>query len=282
MSIHFPLTDWSVLKASGADATKFLNSFCTNDLTKLTEGDSCEAFFTDVKAHVLAYATICRQAADELLIVLSSPHAKDLLTHLDRYLICEKVTLETLAEHSMLFTNTPITASAETIVVPLKAYEENASLWINTSEAMEASLGSLSNADSKLIAREQFEQTRILKGIPKDHVDVNERNLPQEIDRIEQTISFTKGCYLGQEPVARIDALGQVNWLLRGLHFTSAEAPGAGTELYHDNKVVGRVTSSVATEEGSVGLGYIRRKVANDETELTFDKESARVKSLPF
>lgn len=279
---YCPLEDWSALQVEGPDAPKFLNSFCTNDLLKLEPNDSCEAFFTDVKAHILAYTTVYRESEERYFVLLSSSLADQLLTHLDRYLIREQVTLEAFVKHAMLFTNAPIQPSAETFVVPIKAYGESANVWLGSLESINNAIELLKKEDKQLLTTDEFNRIRILNGVPKDQLDVDQRNLPQEVDRVEQTISFTKGCYLGQEPVARIDALGQVNWLLRGLRFTSVNAPAAGTELHSDEKVVGRVTSSLMTERGPIGLGYVRRQVANQEKKLSFDDGQAQISALPF
>ena len=75
-------------------------------------------------------------------------------------------------------------------------------------------------------------------------VDFDDRNFPQEVGRNEQAISFTKGCYLGQETVARIDALGHVNQRLAGVRFAGTNVPDAGNELTYAGKTAGQVTSA--------------------------------------
>jgi folate-binding protein YgfZ len=92
---------------------------------------------------------------------------------------------------------------------------------------------------------ESFEVLRIEAGTPVFGREVTEKHLPQELDRDERAINFVKGCYLGQETVARIDALGHVNQVLRGLRFDpDAVDPGQGAEVEADGKRVGVVTSS--------------------------------------
>jgi folate-binding protein YgfZ len=85
---------------------------------------------------------------------------------------------------------------------------------------------------------------RIEAGTPLYGVDFDERNFPQEVGRDEQAISFTKGCYLGQETVARIDALGHVNQRIVGVKFVGETIPTAGTELTAGGATVGHVTSA--------------------------------------
>ena len=104
-----------------------------------------------------------------------------------------------------------------------------------------------------------FHQERVRAGFPWYGIDLSDKNLPQEASRNDQTISFTKGCYLGQETVARLDALGQVQkqlvrWSIEG----SRVAPGA--EVSSDGKVVGRLTSIADTDDGKqIAIGIARR-----------------------
>ncbi|MBL8829842.1 MAG: hypothetical protein JNM18_22880, partial [Planctomycetaceae bacterium] len=98
-------------------------------------------------------------------------------------------------------------------------------------------------------------------GWPTTDVDISDKNLPQELNRDATAISFVKGCYIGQETVARIDALGHVNKYLAPLKFAPATEPQPGDELTNDGQPVGSVTSVAYSPRcGShVGLGYVRR-----------------------
>jgi len=106
-----------------------------------------------------------------------------------------------------------------------------------------------------------LEVIRIEEGFPVIGLDITEKNLPQEVGRNAKAISFTKGCYLGQEIVARIDSRGAVSKLLCGLRFQSAEVPPSGGELTHEGQPAGQVTSAAYSPgfQASVALGYIRR-----------------------
>jgi folate-binding protein YgfZ len=95
-------------------------------------------------------------------------------------------------------------------------------------------------------------------------------NLPQEVGRDARTISFVKGCYLGQETVARIDAIGHVNKVLRGFQFSAREEIAPGTALGKDGKTVGSITSTAVDPRNgrTVGLGYVRVQHADAGTTL--------------
>ena len=107
----------------------------------------------------------------------------------------------------------------------------------------------------------------------------SEENLPQELARDRWAISFNKGCYLGQETVARLDALGHVNQELRRLRFSGDIAPEPGLALTADDKPAGRVTSSVwsPAAQGPVALGYVRRNWLAAGTKLQSARGEATV-----
>lgn len=261
---HAVMADWSAVEAVGPDAGKFLQSFCTNDVVKLVDGESCEAMFTDVKAHVVAYAWIVRQTEDCYVALLFSDRAEVLCSHLDRYLIREQVELRIVAPGPW----TVGTTAVGDLAIPVTAL----------GEGLVASYGEV---EGKRIPTEEFERRRIRLGVPSDGVDVDERNLPQEVDRVEQSISFTKGCYLGQEPVARIDALGRVNWLLRGVTVEGA-VPSAGEPLTAEGKSVGRITSAIQDGQQAIALAYVRREHSVAGIQLSLGDREAFVSELPM
>ncbi|WP_146572125.1 CAF17-like 4Fe-4S cluster assembly/insertion protein YgfZ [Botrimarina hoheduenensis] len=287
-NVYAVLDGWSALSVAGPDAVRFVQSFCTNDVAALAVGDSCEAFFTDVKAHVLAYGVVAR-LAETLVVVLSSAGADALCAHLDRYLIREQVTLQTLSDQQLLLlgctVDPKITASVVTVVAA--GWPAGVRFAIVPATAVTGVVHQLEQVAKPLDA-EALERQRIAWGIPRDGVDVDARNLPQEVDRNEHAISFKKGCYLGQEPVARIDALGRVNWLLRGVRI-EGPAPASGTALREaqitaqaDEKSVGRITSSAATASGAIALAYLRREHATVGLRVRVNGVAAIVESLPM
>ncbi|MGZ8764836.1 MAG: CAF17-like 4Fe-4S cluster assembly/insertion protein YgfZ [Acidimicrobiia bacterium] len=107
-----------------------------------------------------------------------------------------------------------------------------------------------------------YERWRIETGIPKLGVDVNEKTIPQEAFLEQSAVSFTKGCFLGQELVCRIDTRGHVNKYLRRLEVAGADCPEIGAEIRTGDTIVGAVTS-VTPVDGRpvVALGYLRREV---------------------
>ena len=276
------LEGWSAVNVTGPDAAKFLQGFCTNDIVRLAEGESCEAFFTDVKARVLAFGWVTR-FADRCVVLLSSSEAPALATHLDRYLLSANAEVAPLENEAIyLLLSSSLRQGSDLLQLPALAYGAEASVAVGETEAIDNQIARMTSDGWCVMTSADFEQTRIRLGVPCDRKDVDDRNFPQEVDRNETAISFTKGCYLGQEPVARIDAMGQVNWLLRGLRLESGKKIGEGTELQHDGKTVGRVTSFAMTDKGAIGLGYVRREHAASGTHLTAGEEKVEVALFPM
>jgi tRNA-modifying protein YgfZ len=126
---------------------------------------------------------------------------------------------------------------------------------------------------------EVAEIARIEQGLPAYGVDITSENLPQEVGRDAQAISFTKGCYLGQETVARIDALGHVNRHLSRIAIDSESPPPRGAEFLSAGKTVGNVTSSCFSPRlgKSLALGYLRRGSHGPGTKMEIGGHAAEV-----
>lgn len=110
---------------------------------------------------------------------------------------------------------------------------------------------------------EELEVLRIEAGVPKQGVDVDDATIPQEAFLERDAVSFTKGCFIGQELVCRIDSRGHVNRFLRRLDLPGTVVPPHGSDVHHDGKAVGGVTSAVAVpgDDRVVALAMIRREV---------------------
>jgi folate-binding protein YgfZ len=117
-------------------------------------------------------------------------------------------------------------------------------------------------------AADELERHRIGNRYPKFGVDADSETLPQELQRDAQAISFDKGCYLGQETVARIDALGHVNRLLVGLRWESGPLPQLPAELIESDSRVGRMTSLASGSSAVRGLAIVKRAAARPGVQL--------------
>ena len=143
----------------------------------------------------------------------------------------------------------------------------------------------LRQAGARPCGSEAVEIARIEAGTPLFGRDITDANLPQEIARDARAISFVKGCYIGQETVARLDALGHVNRTLAGVRFAATDVPASGTELTDDSgKVAGRVTSATfsPTLGAPLALAFVRRETNTPGSKLTSAVGPAEVVQLPL
>lgn len=287
----FDLSARTQLELTGDDRAAFLHNLCTNDIRKLAAGSGCEAFLLDARGHILGLVWVfCRPQS--LVIDMVPGQASALLAHLDRYLIREKVELhDRSAQWAELLVDGPGAAEAAARV----AGDE---VWINEvdwtgaggrlvscpRERFALLRDALADAGCVLADAASFNAARLEAGTPLWGVDISEKNLPQEVARDARAISFVKGCYLGQETVARIDALGHVNKTLCGVQFGGSEIPGAGTALAAGGRPAGEVTSAAWSPRlrAPLALAWLRRGTNTPGTRLDSPLGPAQVVALPL
>jgi tRNA-modifying protein YgfZ len=279
------LTGWSSISVAGADRQSFLHNFCTNDVKRLVPGASCEAFFTNVKGKIVGHGVLhCRET--EILFLGVPGQGSRLVEHLDRYVIREDVALhDTTKERSLLLVTGDESLEDSHVSVQwdivgrrdMKLHEVDA-------RTLPETLRGLIVHGFVVAGLQAFETARIEAGMPRYGVDFNDENLPQEVGRDHEAISFTKGCYLGQETVARIDALGHVNQRLVGVRFTSKDRPMSGTQLTRDGRAVGSVSSAAFSPKlnAPLALAMVRREANSPGTRLASAIGECEVVSLPL
>jgi folate-binding protein YgfZ len=197
----------------------------SNDVLALAVGDACDAMLLTAKARLIAPVRVLRRGDDDFL-VLTEPELGDRLrTELLKFRFAAKAEIEPEEHESWL-----VLGGDETLD--------------------DRPAGDEVDAD-------QHERWRIEQGIPKWGAELDESILPAEAGLTETHVSFTKGCYPGQEPIARQHYRGKVNRRLRVLEVDSASP---GDEVVHGEKSVGRITSAVP----GVALGYVRVEVPDD------------------
>src|SRR5262249_53366715 len=144
-----------------------------------------------------------------------------------------------------LLSHCAVTIAVVPVVVRSVEYAGSASCFVQAPAAEISTVTkTLADAGALECMPAAIESARLEAGFPLFGQDITEDNLPQEVGRDAQAISFTKGCYLGQETVARIDALGHVNRRLVGLKFSGTEIPQIGAAIIAGDQQVGRVTSA--------------------------------------
>jgi folate-binding protein YgfZ len=274
------------IELTGPDRAAVLNNLCTNDVMDLRPTTGCEAFVTSARGKVLGHVLIFAEE-DALVVETVAGQADRLLPHFEKYIIREDVELQDRsAQWAEILLAGPRAAElwrtigagtapdlicrhvtvemADGPVAVRRVPMTSGPTWLISADAdvITSLADRLRHSGAADCQAEACEQVRIESGWPVYGSDITDRNLPQEIDRDSQAISFDKGCYLGQEPVARIDALGHVNRKLTGLRFSTADIPAVGTECFHGAKIAGRVTSAAYSPRLSAALamGYVRRE----------------------
>jgi tRNA-modifying protein YgfZ len=279
------VSDRTQVRLTGADRVKFLHGFCTNDIKRLSAGSGCEAFLTNVKGRVVGHVFVF--CGDQDLILETSPgQAEAVIRHLDRYVIREDVQFDDLqARVAELFVAGPRSDAALAALIgaavpaEMLAHQTGqvsgvpisvrrvplatgpAFLLSYPTDAQAELQRRLGEAGVRPCGAEVLDIIRVEAGFPWYGRDIHEDCLPQEVNRDAQAISFTKGCYLGQETVARIDALGHVNRKLAGVRWHGSDMLQTGQELTVAGQAIGRVTSAVWSPRARavLTLAYLRR-----------------------
>ncbi|MCA9078312.1 MAG: folate-binding protein YgfZ [Planctomycetaceae bacterium] len=290
----FDLGQRAQIELRGNDRQSFLHNFCTNDINKLTPGEGCEAFLTNIKGRILGH--IIASAINDVLWIDSEPDtAQFIVSHLDKYLITEEVEItdrthdlaelllvgpnagQWLSDHLNDFAipslNGLTNAAFDGIDVMVRQVPFTAQpsfQLIVPKTVTERLQQSIQQSDVSLATPDVFEALRIEAGYPRYGVDLTDENIAQEANRTNQAISFTKGCYLGQEPIARLDALGHVNKDLRRLELADGPAPSPGTPvLTTAGDEVGRITSAAISPPIGHPIALAMLKTSASATDAT-------------
>ncbi len=230
------------MRVAGPDAADYLQRMVSNDVEALGVGEACPALLLTAKARVIAPLLVLRRSEDDFL-VLTEPELGDavraLLTRMRLRARCE-IEVE---EHSS--------------VVVLGGTEGGfATDFPGARELIDAALTPTLDAG-------ELELRRIEAGVPRWGREIDDRILPAEAGLDVTHVDFGKGCYPGQEPVARLHYRGHPNRGLRVLELD--DVPEIDAELVYDGRTVGRVTSAARRVDGSVvALAYVRTEVPED------------------
>ncbi len=253
------LLDRSTVTASGPDAVAYLQSMLSNDVESPPPGGGVYALLLTPKARVIADVEVF--AADGGLVLATDPARRDeVLATLLRSRFRRKVELAP-SGHAVVWGEAD-GALAE-IATPIGPYRLLAEPPAESDDPL------------------AWELARIEAGMPRFGREFDGESMPAEAGLEERAISFTKGCYPGQEPVARLRYRGHANRGLRGLAFEDGAA-AAGAEVVAGGKAVGRVTSPAQSpRHGPIALAVLRREVGDGDL-VEAGGHRARVRGLPF
>lgn len=288
-----------VLAARGPDGAEYLQGQLTNDVEALAPGDGQYAALLDRKGHMQADMRVLRPSAEEILVDTEPEAREAVLRHLTMYSIGREVEIVDLTtERAILSLIGPRSAEvAGTAVLPENNCETASiggveCLAAGTAEGLDLIAATtdaprlreaLLEAGAVEVSPASVEILRIEAGTPRFGAEMGPETMPAEAGIVERAVSFTKGCYIGQETVARLHYKGKPNRHLRGLLLSAAGVePGAPLRL--GEKEVGRLGSvGVSPALGPVGLAILRREAEpGAELRVGEDGVTARVAALPF
>jgi folate-binding protein YgfZ len=302
-------SDRGKLALSGSGALEFLNGQITNDVAGMAAGDGCYAAFLTHKGKMLGDVRVL--AADgEVLLDTERVALQALFDMIRRFKVGYEVEVDkrTLQCHlfSLLGPRARAVAAAaagtEELALPVAEHAHRQATiagrpvrLVSTSDGgvdvlmaagdAEAVREALEAAEAQAATEADAEIVRVEHGIPRYGLEMDDTTIPQEAGINERAVSFTKGCYVGQETVARLFYRGKPNRHLRGVRLS--EPVGAGAELRIGDRVVGVLSSSVSSPAfGPIGLALVRREVEPGSTVSVDSGEggaaSAQVLELPF
>lgn len=308
----------------GADRARFLHGQVTNDIRKLRPGEGCYTAITTAKGKMESDANVfC--LGEELLLDAEPGQGPKLISRLGKYMVADDVQIvDVAAEYGLLSVLGPraeevIRAPGWFAEIPGRAYgsvkaAEGAAgetylarnprlgdagrlpgfdLFVpagRLAAVAEELVGVAERLGGRACGWQAFETCRIEAGIPRFGMDMDENQIPLECGLEARAITYTKGCYIGQEVINRIHSVGHVNRELRGLWLADdlPGLPGRGEKLFHAGKEAGYVTSAVKSPrfKANIALGYVRREAGGLGTELSVTVQGiqtrARVTALPF
>jgi folate-binding protein YgfZ len=274
--------DRDMVRVAGPDAVGFLQGQCSQDVAALAVGGSAWSLVLQPQGKVDALVRATRTAVDAIVLDVDGGFGDLLIGRLARFKLRVKAEMDTLEWRCLALRGPGAAASGATVVDPEVLVADAG--WPGLPGVDLLGPAPQAPAGVELIGDAAYQIARIESGIPAMGAELTERTIPAEAGIVERTVSFTKGCYTGQELVARIDSRGgHVPRHLRGIVIDGAAPAGAAVVVA--GKTVGALTSVAATPDGTVALAYVGRDVVPPAPALvTWEggRAAARVEALPI
>jgi folate-binding protein YgfZ len=289
----------AALTVRGADAAEYLQGQLTNDIEALEPEEGCYAALLDRKGHLSSDMRVLRLENGELWLDLEPDAAEAVLKHLRTYSVGREVEIEDATdrwsvisligprsgelsgfeglgpEHAQRFRQwdgADVLGVATDVGIDLIIKDEGAA-------AIQAALGA---AGAVQVSGEAAEIVRVESGRPRLGLEMSSEHMPAEAGIVERAVNFEKGCYIGQEPVARLHYRGKPNRTLRGLRLSGPAAHG--DPLLLGDREVGTIgTACLSPAHGPIALAIVRREAGTGEKVAVADgSTTAEVVELPF
>jgi len=312
----FPLADRALLAVSGGDGARFLQGQLTNDVAALDPAgprSGCYALVLTPQGRIVADLHVLARPG-EYWLETAATRAAAAAARLEKYVIAADVRIADRSDGWARFAIegprarelvaaaapgappgllpdacAPLRiAGVEALVAAFGWSGEDALQLFVPVAAAAAAAGALRDAGARVEAEwgdsAALEVLRIEAGIPRAGAELGEEVLPAEARLVERAVSFTKGCYTGQEVVARMHSRARVGHLLVGVALAGgAPLPAPGAALLHAGAKVGELTSVTRSPAaGAIALGFVRAADAEPGTGLDYEGGQARIVALPF
>ena len=298
----------SRLELMGPDRERFFGGMVTAAIEGLPQGNGHFGFITDVRGRILASATVLA-LEDRLWLEIPKGRGRTIIEHLEKYIVTDQIEILPLGDMASVKIAGPRSAEALADLgtsaaaeldepwshtqVELLDYQARLvreghggvpafSLW-QSSAIAPLMADDLAEAGLQRVGREATEALRIEHGHPRWGVDYDDANLPQETG-IEDAVDYEKGCYLGQEIVARIHYRGQPARRMCRLVFEPGHTPAAGTEIEFDGRTAGTVTSVSRSprDETAIGLALLPRRAVEALPQARVRLQGREVRFTPL
>lgn len=292
------------LTIGGKNAAQFINGLVSNDVKNLPPGAGVLAAFPTVQGKVAALARVY-QLGDSLLLELDASNRAKIFQSLNRFVLAGEFFLTDATETLALFSLQGPRAAELLNGLLGQALDANTVYAISTHQLADASVHIATHSrtgepgfdlftpveaapqlwqllltrGARAVGQTAWEMARLEAAIPREPVDVNENYIVNETN-LADAVSYTKGCYLGQEVIARIHWRGQPAKQLKGLWVDTAEPPTSGTEIWaSDGKKIGEITSSVRSLalDRVIALGYVHRYYLNASAPFTLKQGEVEI-----
>src|SRR5215216_1210809 len=303
------LSDRGRIRVSGSEAVMFLNGLITNDMKTVVPHRWIPAAFPTVQGRLIGAVRVIRAAEPLFLIDTDAASHEAVLKTISRFTMAgDFYVTDVTAQTSMLSVQGKEAAAISekvlraglydlpryyvvdivwqdsyvTILRATQTSEDGFDIVVNADKAAELRQA-LEQAGAQPVSEETREILRVEAGIARYGRDMDEMNVITETN-LDDAVSYTKGCYTGQEIIVRIKHRGHVAKKLTGLRFETERQIEQGALLKADGREIGRVTSTtVSPKVGSIGLGYVRYEYLDAGTKVLVDDEiRASVTELPF
>ena len=311
------LSNRGLIRVEGRDRQRFLNAMLSNNTADLAPGQGCYATFLNPKGHMVTDLVVYAEEASYLLEV--EPHIVAIfLEAIDFFVISEDVTFTVETEKWAAlglqgpnaadalvaasgaeslrglapYGNQPCRIAEHDVWMAQRSYTRQPGYLLlagaAAADAVWETIRQQGEAfDGCAVGSAALDTLRIESGTPRFGIDMTEATIPIEAN-LQDAISYTKGCYVGQEVIARIDARGHVNRQLVGLLLGDAGLPEAGAKIFSPQREVGWITSATQSPamRQTIALGYVRRESLAPGAALQVRTDAgdvpATVSVLPF